>query len=62
MPESAEGSVWEQQVQTAIGNKAAALEEGFIGDKHLPHLLAVGKAKVRETNVGIFAEEPPVPR
>ena len=46
MPESAEGSLWEQQVQTAIGNKAAALEEGFIGDKHLPHLYAVGKAQV----------------
>ena len=28
-------------VQTAILNKAAALEAGFVGNKHLPDLLAV---------------------
>lgn len=56
MPESNEGSLWEQQAQTAIANKAAALEEGFISDKHLPHLYAVGKGKtVREIKEDIFA-------
>jgi hypothetical protein len=58
MPETDRGSVWEQQTQTAIANKAAALEEGFIGDKHLPHLLAVGKGKVtREIKEDIFASK-----
>ena len=62
MPESAQGSVWEQQVQTAIGNKAGALEEGFIGDRHLPHLYAVGKNKgPHEITEDIFAEETSAP-
>jgi hypothetical protein len=43
MPESREGSTWERHAQTAIMNKAAALEAGFIEDKHLPDLLAVGR-------------------
>lgn len=44
MPESLEGSKWESgHVQTAILNKAAALECGFFSDKHLPaSLVAVG--------------------
>jgi len=58
MPETEHGSLWEQQTQTAIGNKAAALEEGFIGDKHLPHVYAVGKGKtVREIKEDIFASK-----
>ena len=44
MPESERGSTWERQAQTAILNKAAALEAGFIEDKHLPDLLAVGRS------------------
>ncbi len=44
MPESESGSTWGRQAQTAILNKAAALEAGFIRDKHLPDLLAVGRA------------------
>jgi hypothetical protein len=41
MPESESGSTWEGgQAQTAILNKAAALEMGFIQDKHLPDLRA----------------------
>ena len=43
MPETAKGSSWGRQVQTAILNKAAALEAGFIEDKHLPDLQAVGR-------------------
>src|SRR5689334_14199944 len=43
MPESAKGSTWGRQAQTAILNKAAALEAGFIEDKHLPNLHAVGR-------------------
>ncbi len=44
MPETANGSKWEDgHVRTAILNEAAALEEGFIGNKHLPESLhAVG--------------------
>jgi hypothetical protein len=58
MPESEQGAVMKHQVGTSIGNKAAALEEGFISDRHLPHLLAVGKPrKVQSTDVDIFAEE-----
>ena len=44
MPETANGSNWGRQAQTAILNKAAALEGGFIEDKHLPNLHAVGRA------------------
>jgi hypothetical protein len=47
MPESIEGSTWGRHAQTAILNKAAALEAGFIGDRHLPNLLAVGREKDR---------------
>jgi hypothetical protein len=43
MPESERGSTWGRHAQTAILNKAAALEAGFIEDKHLPDLLAVGR-------------------
>jgi hypothetical protein len=44
MPESPSGSTWERHAQTAILNKAAALEAGFIKDMHLPNLLAVGRS------------------
>jgi hypothetical protein len=44
MPETEQGSMWDRQAQTAIMNKAAALECGFISDKHLPDILAVGRA------------------
>jgi hypothetical protein len=44
MPESEKGSSWDRQAQTAILNKAAALEAGFIRDKHLPNLRAVGRS------------------
>jgi hypothetical protein len=43
MPETTRGSTWERQAQTAILNKAAALEAGFIEDKHLPDIHAVGR-------------------
>jgi hypothetical protein len=43
MPESSAGSTWGRQAQTAILNKAAALEAGFIDDKHLPNLRAIGR-------------------
>jgi hypothetical protein len=42
LPETQSGSTWGGQKQNAILNKAAALEAGFIRDKHLPNLLAVG--------------------
>jgi hypothetical protein len=45
MPETAHGSTWEQgHAQTAILNKAAALEAGFIKDSQLPNLVAVSRA------------------
>ena len=44
MPETERGSTWERHAQTAILNKAAALEAGFIKDKHLPDRLAVGRS------------------
>jgi hypothetical protein len=44
MPESASGSTWGRHAQTAILNKAAALEAGFVEDKHLPNLRAVGRS------------------
>ena len=43
MPETPRGSTWERHAQTAILNKAAALEAGFIEDKHLPNIVAVGR-------------------
>jgi hypothetical protein len=44
MPETQKGSTWEQgHARTAILNKAAALESGFIENKHLPDLRAVGR-------------------
>ena len=45
MPETSKGATWEKgHVQAAILNKAAALEAGFIEDKHLPSTLhSVGK-------------------
>jgi len=43
MPESERGSSWGRQAQTAILNKAAALEGGFIRDSQLPNLTAVGR-------------------
>jgi hypothetical protein len=43
MPESSQGSNWDRHAQTAIMNKAAALEAGFIEDKDLPNLKAVGR-------------------
>src|SRR5690348_1457604 len=42
LPETEKGSTWGRHAQTAILNKAAALEAGFIEDRHLPDLLAVG--------------------
>ncbi len=45
MPETERGSSWGRHAQTAILNKAAALEAGFIEDKHLPDLVAVGRLK-----------------
>jgi hypothetical protein len=44
MPETERGSSWGRQAQPAIFNKAAAFEAGFIEGKHLPDLLAVGRA------------------
>jgi hypothetical protein len=44
-PESEHGSTWDRHAQTAILNKAAALEAGFINDGQLPNLLAVGRTK-----------------
>ena len=43
MPESQRGTSWGRHVQTAILNKAAALEMGFIKDSQLPNLLATGR-------------------
>lgn len=45
LPETERGSTWGRHAQTAILNKAAALEAGFIEDKHLPDLVAVGRLK-----------------
>lgn len=45
MPETEHGSKWGRQAQTAILNKAAALEAGFIKDSQLPNLVAVGRTK-----------------
>lgn len=47
MPETERGSTWGRQAQTAILNKAAALEMGFIKDGQLPDLLAVGRSLKR---------------
>ncbi len=46
MPESAGGSVWQEgHARTAILNKAAALESGFIENRHLPNLRATEARK-----------------
>lgn len=45
LPETERGSSWGRHAQTAILNKAAALEMGFIKDKQLPDLLAVGRSE-----------------
>ena len=44
LPETPSGSKWGRHAQTAILNKAAALAAGFIEDKHLPDLSAVGRS------------------
>jgi hypothetical protein len=46
LPETESGRA--TQAQAAILNKAAALEAGFIRDKHLPNLLVLGR-RVTET-------------
>jgi len=44
MPETASERTWEEgHARTAILNKAAALEAGFIENKHLPNLVAKGR-------------------
>jgi hypothetical protein len=43
-PETRSGSNWGRHAQTAILNKAAALEMGFIEDRQLPNLRAVGRS------------------
>jgi hypothetical protein len=43
LPETERGSTCDRHAQIAILNKAAALEAGFIKDKQLPNLLAVGR-------------------
>jgi hypothetical protein len=43
MPETEHGSTWGRQAQTAILNKAVALEAGFVRDGQLPNLVAVGR-------------------
>jgi hypothetical protein len=48
IPESERGSAWGGHAQTAILNKAAALEAGFIRDKDLPDRLAVGRSPGRK--------------
>lgn len=45
LPETKRGSSWDRHAQTAILNKAAALEMGFIDDNQLPDLLAVGRSE-----------------
>lgn len=45
MPETEKGSTWGRHSQTAILNKAAALEMGFISDGQLPDLVAVGRVQ-----------------
>ncbi len=44
MPETEKGSNWGRHAQTAIMNKAAALEMGFIRDSQLPNLVAVARS------------------
>jgi hypothetical protein len=44
LPETQRGSNWGRQAQTAILNKAAALETGFIKDSQLPDIKAVGRS------------------
>ncbi|HSM95720.1 MAG TPA: hypothetical protein VLT91_06735 [Rhizomicrobium sp.] len=47
LPETEHGSTWDRHAQTAILNKAAALEAGFIRDGQLPKLLAVGRPSTK---------------
>jgi hypothetical protein len=56
LPETESGSVWHTQAQAAILNKAAALEAGFIKDKHLPNL-AVGR-RVTDTAFDWVNQQP----
>jgi len=44
LPETKSGSKWGRHAQTAILNKAAALEMGFIKDRQLPDIRAVGRS------------------
>jgi hypothetical protein len=44
LPETEHGSNWGRHAQTAILNKAAALEAGFISDGQLPNLKAVARS------------------
>jgi hypothetical protein len=48
LPETEHGSTWGRHAQTAILNKAAALETGFITDSQLPNLTAVGRLPKKE--------------
>jgi hypothetical protein len=48
MPETKHGSKWGRHAQTAILNKAAALEAGFIKDRQLPDLVAVARASKKK--------------
>jgi len=43
LPETQRGSTWGRHAQTAILNKAAALEMGFIEDRQLPDMVATGR-------------------
>lgn len=57
IPETESGSTWKNHAQTAILNKAIALECGFIRDQHLPDILAIGRGhskKVPLTPGGVF--------
>lgn len=47
MPETTRGSKLGRHAQTAILNKAAALETGFITDRQLPDLIAVGRTSIK---------------
>jgi hypothetical protein len=57
MPETERGSTWGRHAQTAILNKAAALEAGFIEDKHLPNLLAIGRGSRTEKKIREASDE-----
>jgi hypothetical protein len=42
LPQTEHSNTWNRQTQTAVLNKAAALEAGFIEEKHLPLGVALG--------------------